>query len=76
MEATAPLNLKEIRQALGWDQARLAAELGVKQARVSRIERGHQFLTGSQKILVKQFAEKAAKALTSRLRRMEDANDF
>jgi transcriptional regulator with XRE-family HTH domain len=38
--AAITLRVREIRDALGWSQDRLADEAGVTQATVSRIERG------------------------------------
>lgn len=34
------MNLKDVRDVLGWTQERLAAESGVVQQQISRLERG------------------------------------
>ena len=59
--ADALPDLRTLREALGFDQRQMAEALGVKQPRMSRLETGKQFLTGSQKILVRQLAAQAAK---------------
>ena len=53
-----PEAIIEFRQRQAWSQAKLAAELGVNQATVSRLENGHGVPDGPvQKLLERMMVE-------------------
>ncbi len=64
--AMAPVEIKELRERLGWAQHEMAAHLGITQASVSRIESGAQEpsrpLLKLLALLHEQEAEKPAEA--------------
>src|SRR6185312_7927422 len=49
---TIARKVRDLRQARGWTQARLAGELGLSQARLSEVERGGGSFTAEQLLTI------------------------
>lgn len=60
--AMSPLEIKEIREALGWTQERLGLAVGVEKATVSHWEKGIRTPSGSAEILLKHYQDMALRS--------------